>query len=551
MTANDENDGTAATRGSACRGTSTHASGGTCLENATQHQRKLLVSARTALSISQSYVAEVEVLLEELSAGVETPHTTGLPTFLHNGKKNQSALQDLIRRLSASVLSKDSLQRIERKLDVCSVEVSQASTHWDVLKRCHSLVAVNRTFQGSARASRDQEIASMPNLSSRQKELAHRVMKQQAKVEAHVVRGGAEWIAVRFVQQDRLARQMADGGWGWGEHRSGDVVDEGEWGDVPLAKQVRRLVAATRVNRRGCPLPRLRIVLPNIGRDSPDVAVLLDQLGRLDPSVEVVIEDGQGSFLGNPPPAVDVAVRNLLGNELDGLTETLNVDLSILIDLVSDITHSRLEPRPWQAQSTRAQMADEMTGRCLMTQVLYPVLAGRALVCTREAAEHFHRVLSTVGTASERERGKLLVPLESAPGGTLARARFRELSAHALPDTVQIPVRVLADTWTQASIEGRCEELGLPGVARYVASHGGFKRAKLSIFMYGWASGNVTLTSNKEIGGQIRTLVERFRQSDDECGPAIWVVDVTRNLVGNEGHKPADGRHECTHTRRL
>jgi hypothetical protein len=90
---------------------------------------------------------------------------------------------------------------------------------------------------------------------------------------------------------------------------------------------------------------------------------------------------------------------------------------------------------------------------------------------------------------------------------------------------------VIDEPWTWTTLERSVESLQLPTIALDVARHSGFKSGKLSIFMYGWASGNVTLTSNKEIRGNIRTMVETHRRHDDDYGPAIWRLDVTRNLL--------------------
>ncbi|QPH04695.1 hypothetical protein C2857_001905 [Epichloe festucae Fl1] len=518
-------------------------------------QHGMLALANKTVLVSQSLIPEIEEFLRQLSKRIKTTAITGVPTFLRNLKKSQAAARRAVQELSsAPQLPKDALQLVSRRVDSCAVELSKGLTHWDVLKRSRSLVAMNQAFQGSAKAARLEEIAKLSNLSSRQKELTHRVMKQQAKVEVHVVKGGAEWVDVRTLQPDRLARQMTDGGWGWGEHRLGDVVDEDEWGDIPLAKQIKRLVAAARINRHEYRIPRLRIVMPNIGEDNVDVNVLLEQFIRLDPSVHVIVERQDGQFLQTPPPSVEDAIRNLVGSELDGLTETLNLDHSVLVDLISDITHLRLDPKPWQAESTRAQIEEEAEHGRLMAKTIYPVLQGRRLVCTHEAAQHFHHVVGTVGTNSERERGKLLVPFEepykSMPNAAI-RARFQELSIHELPSTVQLPAMVIPGSWTKEQIEEDFQSLPLPlpSVALDVARHCGFKSAKLSIFMYGWASGNMTLSSNKEIKAQLRTLVETHRRRDDDYGPSIWRVDVTRNLLAKSA-KPCRDSEGDVHTGR-
>lgn len=499
----------------------------------TELKSRLLEVATATLSASHGYIPEIEEFGKSLNARSKRPSSSGLPTFLRQLRKNQAILEDMVQDSLHSQLPDDALRQLGRKLEICAVNISHGSLHWSVLKRCRSLVSINQAFQGSDRDMRKREVEKMC-LTGREKEAAHRTIKAQAKVEAHVVQGGAEWLVVHTIQPDRLARQMTDSGWGWGEHNVGDAVDEQEWEDIMLAKQVKRLVAAARINRHEYRIPRLRIVMPNIGKENNDINVLFEQLGWIDPGVEIIVEGRDGEFLKTPPPELDVAIRNLLGHEFDGLTDTLNMDHTILIDLISDITHFRLEPKPWQEETTRAQIEEEMEHDGAMVKALYPIIENRTLVCTREAAEHFHDVLATVGTSSEKERGNLLVPFAQFyrdQSEAALRSRFEELSAHALPSTVQIPIKVVDERWTWPEIEQAASSSRLPAMAIDVARHSGFKSSKLSIFMYGWASGNATLTSNKEIKGNIKTMVETHRRGDDDYGPSIWRLDVTRNLL--------------------
>jgi hypothetical protein len=83
----------------------------------------------------------------------------------------------------------------------------------------------------------------------------------------------------------------------------------------------------------------------------------------------------------------------------------------------------------------------------------------------------------------------------------------------------------------------------LPQVAHDVALSSAFQSSKLSIFMYGWAAGLTTVTSNKEVRGQIRTWVETHRKHDEEMGPQIWRLEVTRNLLAKAA-QPREGWQE-------
>ncbi|UNI20438.1 hypothetical protein JDV02_006526 [Purpureocillium takamizusanense] len=399
-----------------CDGTgqaATNAAGKPTSSNCATTRHAMLQTAKDTLAVLQPLADEVGLLLDGMRDRVKSVQTTGLPALLRDLNKTQLSLEQMRSDL-ATPLDDPTLKALGRRLEVCTIDASHGRTKWDIIKRCKSLVAVNQSFQGSDRDARKREIARMAGLRGREKQRLHRTLKELAKIQVDVVDRGAEWLDVRTLQPDRLARQMTDSGWGWGEHSVGDDIDPSEWEDVPLARQVRRLAAAALMNRHEYRVPRVRVVLTNISRrTSNDVDAFLGQLSRIDPAVQVVFEDQDGDFLQQPSPPLTEAIKSLLGSELDGLTQTLNLDHTVLVDLISDITHLRLQPQPWQEETTRTQIVEENQSEGgVMARTLYPILDGRTLVCTKEAAEHFHEVLKTVGTSTERERGRLLVPFD-------------------------------------------------------------------------------------------------------------------------------------------
>ena len=524
-------------------------------QDAAALQARMLATATASHDLVAPLVLEVESLIARLTPRVKSPILTGLPTFVRSLGRERVTLRRIADDLQRAALTEDELRDCGKKLEPSRVAVGHAHLKWSVLKHCRSLVAINQSFQGSTKESRREQVSRQEQelqeagrgdkMPGHEKYQMHRALKCKARVEVEVVDGGFEWVDIRPLTFPRLVRQMGDAGWPWGETDDPDEdVDPEDWESVPLAVQVRRLAEAARLNRHEYAVPRVRVVLPNIGRgDHPDVAVFLGQLTRLDPLVQILIEDRDSDFMKAPTAALEAVLDNLVGDELAGLTPTLNIDHTILIDLISDITHALLTPEPWQAPTTQLQIEEERRHHDgLMAKTLYPVLAGRRLVCTREAAEHFHDVLRTVGTASERQRGRLLVPWDEDTRAMAAediRAQFAALSIHPPPADVQIPITVLPTSWDDpSSVSNAVEEGRLPRVALDVARCGNFGSSKLSIYMQGWASGDVTVTSNKEIRGQIRTWVEAHRQGDEDAGPRICRLNVTRNLLAKSKTAP-------------
>lgn len=519
---------------------------------------KLIAFAATHLEAARPCVPELETLLAGMTPKVKSIHATGLIPFVRDLAHDVAAIETILaemRSLQSTTTSngnpsKADLDGIWRRLEPRTTGAYHSSTRWAALRRCANLVAVKRTFQGCDRERRRAEVLACGPQTDHERVHRHRVIKEQGKTEVSVVDRGATWLDVRWISADRLARQMADSGWSWGEYARGDEVPADEWEDAPFVRQVRRAVAAARLNRHEYRIPRVRLLLPNLARGaSEDIDVLLEQLARIDPGVEVAVEDAASPLLtgATPPPPLDETVRSLVGSDLQVLTPTLNLEHTVLVDLISDLTHLHLDPQPWQSRTTRAQIEEENAhADGIMAPLLYPLLHGRRLVCTHEAAEHFHEMLTTVGTPTERARGRLLVPFyepeRSEPHAAL-RTRFNALSERPLPDGVQFPVEILSSADERWDVDGvaRLVEAGrLPAVALDIARRGLLKSSKLSTYMHGWLAGVVTVTSNKEIRAHMRTWVEAGRRSDDERGPQLYCVEVTRNLLAKSAKPPAD-----------
>ncbi|KAM0249765.1 hypothetical protein ACHAP5_002634 [Fusarium lateritium] len=514
----------------------------------TLRQSQLLDSAKKHSTQLITNIHEIKQFTQKLQEKSRPVSSSGLPTFLRTLERENTALSNIIKELSNSstVFDTHILTLRERKVDASATIANHNIAQWNQLKKSHGFIAINQAFQGSSKDARREEIQKH-QVTGKEKHNMHRLLKEQGRVEVDVVHGGYEWITSKAISRDRLARQMNDSGWGWGDHELGDQVDRDEWEDAPLAKYVQRLVTAARMNRHEYRFPKIRLILTNLGRGETELDILLHQLEHMDPLVEVIIEDQNSTFVTTAPPPLDIAIENLLGDELASLTPTVNLDHTILIDLISDLTHLNLEPQPWQSRTTRAQIDEENAHKGgIMARMLYPVLADRKLVCTREAADHFHEVLRTVGTETERERGRLLIPWGNDAqeiSSDHIRERFQELTGYPLPSNVQIPVTVIDGPWDMEAITSAISKGTLPQVAHDVALSSAFKSSKLSIFMYGWAVGLTTVTSNKEVRGQIRTWVESHRKHDEEIGPQIWRLEVTRNLLAKAA-QPREGWQE-------
>ena len=91
-------------------------------------------------------------------------------------------------------------------------------------------------------------------------------------------------------------------------------------------------------------------------------------------------------------------------------TSTLNLDVTTMIAMVSDISH-RLEQIPIVAfDSTPLKMQYEMEAKSPILPILSQIFNGKNLVCCQSAFEKFESIVSTIGGPFERARARLLFP---------------------------------------------------------------------------------------------------------------------------------------------
>lgn len=496
-----------------------------------EYQKKTFALAQEGSQMALSLYSDVSILLDHLRP--KSKQHTGLPVLI----RKLDEMQKQLPRFEPDLRKSDESSKMSRRQvnDQCNF-IKGVYQKWSILQRCQYFVAINQTFQGLAEEAHNHEIPMGKSKGDKKDHL--RILSQKGKVEVDVVDSGAEWLYIRSLNKKRLGIEMTVAGWEW-QHEIGEEVDRNEWEECPLAQQVKKLVSAARMNRFEYRFPRIRVVLPSLRRgDNVDIDLFLDQLTKIDPNehpVEVIISDSSSTFLTTPPPSFNKAISKLVGDKhrLGRLTTMLNLEHSILISLVSDITHARLKPQPWQNSQALDSIKDENSHKNgIMAKILHRVLRDRKLVCTKETAERFLEVVNTVGSETERTRANILIqPTTPIPD---ARLYFSEMTIHHRLD-IQVPLTVLHDSidYTKAVVEER-----LPEVALDVARFSRFNKSQLSTYMYGWMEGIVTVTSNKAVNSQIINLIEGNRKKVDEMGPRIYAVDCSRTLLAKYAVKP-------------
>jgi len=473
----------------------------------------------------------------------------GLRLLVQSIASEDAAFQKHLQRLRSDVVSMDDddkasfLKRLAFTARSSNVPVLETS--WGVIKRCRRLESLSFRFSrhtGSGPCPVCPKRAGGKCLPKGQQAAA-----DVAQVEA-VVEGGAEWIRIVGIGERRLLMHMAQGGWDWGEEDGSESGsdqggvgedEEAEECDVSVAVTVRQLVEAARANRHDYRPPRVHLLLTRITEGSSDeidrFIRLLRRLGRCGtgPAVEVVVDCANSDFLAVPPPPPAVAFQNLLPNELAGLTSTLNLDCTILVALVSDVTHSRVPPQPWYRGDVARHIADELERGSSLVRLLYPALRGRRLVCAPAAARRFRTIVENIGSPTEVARlAVILGPEGGEPTKKSCAALLEELqqlSENPVEPDLRLPIEVVELRGSVDDIPGAIAAGHIPAVAGPVLAE--MTELNQEIYMLGWAEGWTSVTTNNTLAKLITRQVEEHRTHNDEAGPKIWVYRVLRALA--------------------
>ncbi|KAE8350565.1 hypothetical protein BDV28DRAFT_36261 [Aspergillus coremiiformis] len=308
--------------------------------------------------------------------------------------------------------------------------------------------------------------------------------------------------------------------------------DEDEIELVKLASDMRKAAACTRVRYRH---PRLRLVVPKI---EEGVSREIHDLLKVIRSYGITVECGESALfsdVGGEKGHSTIAhehLHHLLPTPFKSFSPTLNVDCTLLLALVSDLSHLKnIAPSPAYHRAIIRQLEFE-SERPLLTTELWPAMDDHDLVCTEEAAKRMREIVDTIGTDTEKRRTQILLgdPPFDSRGTNLVIQAFQELSDYEIPSQLKMPIKTVE---AKSVIDSGIGQGKLPAVSHKVAEI--LSDINHSVFFYGWVTGITTISSNRTVVKQIETIVEEKRNGDEDLeGPQIWVCDTARSLIGKE-----------------
>ena len=420
---------------------------------------------------------------------------------------------------------------------------------WTAAKSCTGLVTFNKRFYWDAQPTRDVKRGAKP--------------KRRSALVDIVAQDGAEWVKVSTITETRLLFELAKAGWECGdstddsedEHENGDLAhtpragkgkdndkddsDDGKVELIKLAEDLKKAASCTRVRYRH---PAIRFVLPKLHTSSvPEIASILAAIRATGATVQCASDlPAPTSPAPNGTNALLPTFFRLLPHPFTHFTPTLNIDCTILLALVSDLSHHPITPEPWFHKAITRQIALEAREH-LLPGSLYPALRGRDLVCTTEAARRMREIVACIGTEAEKARTRVVLGDTDDDDGRMngeKGALNRELgrwSEHVVPGDLRLPIREVAGA---GEGEGKVE---LSRVQRKVA--GRLTVINRSVFLYGWREGVTTVSSNRTVAKLIEGIVEEEMKGEEagERGPDVWLCGTARSLVGKEKGRGGGG----------
>lgn len=441
----------------------------------------------------------------------------------------RSSIQSEARALAKLAEAHPEADRINHTLRSSNLPFYE--TVWSTAKESTGVTAFSKRFYWNPppRAVKSADGVQPPKPTTRKP-------KQYSALVDIVAQNGSEWIKVSTITETRLLFELAKQGWERASSHSDsdsnsednsheEANNDSSEDDISILKTAEDMARASRATRVRYKHPKVRFVLPKI---IPGRVERIDDLLADIRATGAQIDLAPSSKDHTSTPDIETAIMRLTVNEFAHFTPTLNVDCTLLLALVSDLSHASVPIQPFFHRAVRRQIEAEAELN-LLPATLYPAMGARKLVCTHEAAVRMREIVDVIGTLSERERTDLLLSNEQEGEQDLRRderlSRLQSLSEYPVPSDLQLPIRIVDKDSATAE---------LPAIAAKVEAV--LTPINQSVFLYGWRSGFTTITSNRTVARQIEACIEENRGpgEEDVIGPDVWLCAVSRSLVGKE-----------------
>lgn len=366
-------------------------------------------------------------------------------------------------------------------------------------------------------------------------------------------------IKVSTITNSRVLHEIAKAGW---EESTSPYDSESETEDTPshdqeentqLATSSLSLIKMSKLMHKAAEQTRIQYLhptvlffLPNIhpSPSTPEIDTFLSTLL----ATGARIQCGPDLDLISPKPSLETMLQSLELTEsrrYENFSDVLNIDCTILLALISDISNATVAVEPRFHPAILRQLEFEK-GLALLPNLLWPALRGRRMVCTNTARERFEEIVEIIGSENEKLRAGLILntrrenkkkqsvgkdqyyydeddmePTKPQESPASRLKRFQEVSIHTVPQDILFPIVTLPEWESEESLENSEEKECMTRVSKKLS------QVNRSVFMMGWKKGYTTVTSNRAVAKLIEGQV-----GDGEKGPDLFVLDTARSLVG-------------------
>ncbi|KAI0120590.1 hypothetical protein BJ170DRAFT_64408 [Xylariales sp. AK1849] len=396
---------------------------------------------------------------------------------------------------------------------------------WDFTKQSQNIVALRKWVSGGQYQGKD---LLAPGVHAVYMSGDSVPSKDATTLVDIIADDGQQWVKIFTTTSKRLLWDMTKLGWATcadeDEGEDEDEASEDDFDDIPIYKVSKGLAASAAAHRIRNKHPVVRVVLTRISRgESKDVDLVLARIRNL--GIEVLCRNDLPPATVPSPSLSPAILSKMAPDPLSRFSEVLNVDTSVLIALISDFSHYTVAIQPWFTSTQLGHLANEKKRR--IATWLYPAMGSHGLVCIKEAAETCRHIVEIIGTETEVARLNLILRENTNPKGVLNE--FKALSDFEVPDDLQLPVRIVDSNSTAC----------LPAPAAVLD---GVTEPTLSVFAFGWATGQTTLTSNGVGVNSLTRNLEDLGDTYNGIWPSIWTCPFSRSLVGVPKHiREAEG----------
>lgn len=443
---------------------------------------------------------------------------------------------------------------------------------WKITRNCREVTALSKRFYSYQRDVSDP--SKRPATSNRtQKSEGLRRQGQKGVLVDIVAENGLQWIKVSTISEKRLLFEIAKEGWeSYTAESSDDESHQSQMDDtdkhhhqLELVRLAHELQIASKASRVQFRHPRVVFVLPNIREGQlRDVDAFVADLRATGATVQCSSGQALHELYQDDMSHVKPAVldRLLPGNDQLQRSNMINLDCTILLAIISDISHLRkdqISPDSHALNGTYhsaiVRQIEFEESNSMIQGDIYPILTNRTLHCTSHAAERMREIVQCMGTPSECERADIVLGegRYAGKGAEELRGFLEEQSVHAVPDGIRLPIKVVAfnpqDLITSLTLESAEQKCFPYWIVAEVAKLVRLSPVNLSVFLYGWMERSLTFTSNRVVAtGLLKAIDEVLdhaeytdNSSEEDLakfyGPQIHICETARSLIGKAKNK--------------